>query len=449
MENVAKSENGRTIFSPSPQSTVGMFCTLIGIFPPEPKLWNIVKSKVSHVNGVPVQWSTSYSLVPDEDRLTEESGSGSGSSSGSSTITLITNVVCEDPLTPSDIVSEVRNILRDASTLEQVQVEQWASAPAPLPLSPVDGYSLCTNSAHLEHPGEEASSQTSSQPIKTTNITCAAADVKGTMQKWGIFRQNKVLTADQVSHLRKLVQSAIHETEGNLAKYRPEINVGKDNFFFKEVASRSYYRFDLRIDPKDGHDSEIGALVDEWVWNQPLVRDRILDMLGTTTPEDIHRNISIVYSKPGANHQGWHADGNHVPGQPDAGWDELGYQTRLAGAFAICLFVPLVDLNQEVGFTQFWPGSHRSRDLMGFGKVAELTRSTWDGICNAGDSVWYDYRLMHRGMPNRSENILRPVVQIIFAKRQHAESADYNFGTESIFDGGGQEEVVVASSCCS
>jgi ectoine hydroxylase-related dioxygenase (phytanoyl-CoA dioxygenase family) len=74
---------------------------------------------------------------------------------------------------------------------------------------------------------------------------------------------------------------------------------------------------------------------------------------------------------------------------------------------------------------------------MGFGKVAELTDSIWDGICDAGDSVWYDYRLMHRGMPNSSASTLRPVVQVIFTKKRYVEKADYNFGKESVFDGNG------------
>jgi hypothetical protein len=395
-----------------------MFCTLIGIFPAKPNLWKIAQTKVLNVNGVALQWTNSYSFARDEDKP-------------DSPLTLIANVLCKEPATPSDIVSAIQAALTEYNLykeclekegcdldcddrIEQVECEQWASAPAPLPLSPAGGYSDILAS-RVQAQGEDAQNM-------TTNHT---------MQEWGIFRKNKILSAELVSQLKHLVQNSIDEMEGFLAKYHPELHVGKDNFIFREIASRSLQRFDLRINA----DSEVGALVDEWIWKQPLVQELLLDMLGPL--EEIDHDISVVYSRPGANHQGWHADGNHISGQQDAGWNELGYQTQLADAYSICLFIPLIDLNEDVGFTQFWPGSHRSRDLMGFGKVAELTGSIWDGICDAGDSVWYDYRLMHRGMPNSSASTLRPVVQVIFTKKRYVEKADYNFGKESVFDGNG------------
>jgi len=41
-----------------------------------------------------------------------------------------------------------------------------------------------------------------------------------------------------------------------------------------------------------------------------------------------------------------------------------------ADPYALCVFVPLIDLDQDVGFTQFWPGSHRYNGLWGFGGAA-------------------------------------------------------------------------------
>jgi hypothetical protein len=36
------------------------------------------------------------------------------------------------------------------------------------------------------------------------------------------------------------------------------------------------------------------------------------------------------------------------------------------------VFVPLIDLDSSVGFTQFWPGSHAHPELAGFGPAAPM-----------------------------------------------------------------------------
>jgi ectoine hydroxylase-related dioxygenase (phytanoyl-CoA dioxygenase family) len=140
-----------------------------------------------------------------------------------------------------------------------------------------------------------------------------------------------------------------------------------------------------------------------------------------------------VYSRPGAGAQGWHADGSHRPGAADAAWQDDGKVQRLTTPYAICLFVPLIDLNDEVGYTQFWPGSHANCQLVGLGPFAQVTQSVWnsDG-CLAGDGVWYDYRLMHQGMHHEKNSSvpLRPIVQIIFKQKWYVERA--NYGVESI-----------------
>jgi len=53
--------------------------------------------------------------------------------------------------------------------------------------------------------------------------------------------------------------------------------------------------------------------------------------------------------------------------------------------------------------------THNFGDLVGFGKVAEVTNSVWNGSrSKAGDGIWCDYPLLHQGMPNASQNTLRP-----------------------------------------
>ena len=89
--------------------------------------------------------------------------------------------------------------------------------------------------------------------------------------------------------------------------------------------------------------------------------------------DEIDFDLSVVYSKSGAPDQGWHADGDHQKGAEDIKWVVDGWKTHLTPAYALCVFIPLIDLDDETGYTQFWPGSHQSRGLAGFGPVAQIT----------------------------------------------------------------------------
>lgn len=328
------------------------------------------------------------------------------------------------------------------------------------------------------------------------------------MQEWGLMVQRQVLLGslnashddvvvddenDQIhtkgglEKFRTLVDERISEIERALAMYQPHLKVGVDDFQFREIASRNQERFDLRL-----QGLEVQELVQQHILDRPFgdngggkggttIRDFLQSVLvgGSATPTVIASSddvfdvdVSVVYSRPGACEQGWHADGKHLPGAPDAGWDVPsnmdvnddkeegnlkktssitttptpsmmttttttsttfpGWKSRLATPYAICLFLPLIDLDESVGYTQFWPGSHRNREITGFGPVAQVTESVWNGNgSKAGDGVWYDYRLLHQGMPNVSETIVRPIVQIIFKQKWYVERD--NYGSESVY----------------
>jgi ectoine hydroxylase-related dioxygenase (phytanoyl-CoA dioxygenase family) len=128
--------------------------------------------------------------------------------------------------------------------------------------------------------------------------------------------------------------------------------------------------------------------------------------------------MSVVYSLPRAPNQSWHADGGHIRPPADI------HNRNPAPAYAICVFVPLINLTQSVGFTQFWPGSHLSDGLIGFGAAAEMLKVTVDGIVEAGGCVLYDYRLMHRGMANSSD-VVRPVLQLVYHIPSYSEVKNY------------------------
>lgn len=309
--------------------------------------------------------------------------------------------------TPERVIAAIETILNKEFDENQNRLsisftcEIWATAPAPIPLRPMEGFDSI---------------------LKYRTESCWFDWALLNVQKWGVMVQEKILDSNQLEQLSVLVTKAIGKTEAIIKANHPEINIGKDVFIFKEIASRNLERFDLKLTDYDSVN-----FVTQHILSHKNVNVLLQKQFGSLSEIDF--DASVVYSRPGAIAQGWHADGSHQRGANDAGWEKDGWKTQLADAYAICLFLPLIDLNDEVGFTQFWPGSHRSSNFLGFGPVAEVTGSTFDGKCSAGDGVWYDYRLLHRGMPNNS-NVVRPVLQVIFKKKWYIEKA--NYGDESI-----------------
>lgn len=379
-------------------------CILVGIVPPEKKIWEelvggqdtteLLPSYDKKKKGVPVDWRDA-TIVDDE-----------------GVPTLV--VECITSGSPDAIIQLIQSRFQkyengqtgDKNENISFSCELWASAPAPIPLQPSIGYDNV-----LQWRGDD---DDTAKWIDWATVT---------MKKWGVLVQEKVLDKDQITQLSSYVNKAILETESAIKTHRPEIEIGKDSFCYKEIASRNQQRFDLRLTS-----SEVTTFVEGYILNHSNVSLLLEQVLGTKAEIDF--DISVVYSRPNARVQGWHADGSHQKGANDAGWDVNGWESQLSDTYAICLFLPLVDLDHEVGFTQFWPASHRSRNFVGFGPVAEITKSTFDGICKGGDCVWYDYRLLHRGMPNNSDRTTRPILQVIFKKKWYIEKA--NYGTESI-----------------
>lgn len=369
-----------------------MICILLGVCPPQDHVWKDLVRKVPSIvlSGegtlVSVQWMKATAVVVDDD---DDDNKGQP--------TQLLTAMSEAPV---DAV-----VAAAAEALDGVTCELWASAPALLPLPPPGGYK---NHIQLSTPPQDDPEKALIQKFPLC------------IRKWGLFSQPSLLNPKEIQELRSYVEQEIQTTETVLATHHPHIALGKDTFHFREISSRGEERFDMKLQSPAVQ-----------IFIKDIVVPRISSQLTTVLGEEVDFDVSVVYSRPLAPHQGWHCDGDHIRGANDAGWDVDGWNTKLAAPYALCLFVPLIDLDDHTGYTQFWPASHRNRDLMGFGPVAEITRAAWDGKCAAGDAIWYDYRLFHRGIANSSQ-VLRPVVQIVCKKTWYVEKA--NYGTESITD---------------
>ncbi|GAX17267.1 hypothetical protein FisN_10Lh124 [Fistulifera solaris] len=218
--------------------------------------------------------------------------------------------------------------------------------------------------------------------------------------------------------IRNTTYRFIQRVEDYFAKNHPDIDYQNGDFLFQEIGSRSGLRYDIRVDIFG--DEEWSALRQVATETGPWF-NLVQDVFGAGNWKV---EANVIYSKPGAQNQGWHCDGGHLQAEAD----ENGHGH--APPYALCVFLPLIDLNSAVGFTQFFLGSHKTSQLVGFGPAAKWLAADFDGILCAGQSVLYDYRLMHRGMANHSEKI-RPIIQFLYTKPFYTETK--NYGTVSMY----------------
>jgi hypothetical protein len=86
--------------------------------------------------------------------------------------------------------------------------------------------------------------------------------------------------------------------------------------------------------------------------------------------------------------------------------------------YAITLVLPLVPLDEMTGSTRLWPGSHLVLDSHA------LDGAPADPTVGLGDCYLMDYRLMHGGMPNRSD-IVRPILYNVYYRPWFRDYQNY------------------------
>ena len=307
-----------------------------------------------------------------------------------------------------------------------LELEVLLTAPCPVPLSPDWTLERALRAPSL---GAEAVA-----PLRTAGLVAVPG----------------ALSTDRLEGLCELCDRRISAADKALEARG--VAPGRDAFAFREVASRGGHRFDLLLleeeDPfglqgssggeqggragggGDGVPSD-GSRAAEAEFLKRVAREApwtalVTSMLGSGRGQGVRLWVSVVYSRPGAPPQEWHADGPHVG--RCAGWDSDDGAGE-APPYALCVFVPLCDLSPELGFTQFWPGTHRHDRLLGFGGACEVLGAQVDGLLRAGDALVYDYRLMHRGMPNQSGGgpnaRQRAILQFFYHDSSYAERRNY------------------------
>eukprot|EP00980_Cylindrotheca_fusiformis_P007480 scaffold1549_cov105-Cylindrotheca_fusiformis.AAC.9 len=206
------------------------------------------------------------------------------------------------------------------------------------------------------------------------------------------------------------------------------------SFRFHEVASRCKGRLDIRYRMNEPPFCNLHPSCEEEMDNHRFSRiiwPLMKDLLG----EDSQLvYMGLISSFPNSDDQPWHQDGTALfPDAPPDLIDQLP-------PYAINIFIPLRDLDEEMGLTEFWLASHcndEARMALLEGQSVDMSNELIHKNRNiigpklmAGDALIYDYRICHRGTSNISTS-RRPMLYLMYARPWFKEHL--NFGTERLF----------------
>ena len=187
----------------------------------------------------------------------------------------------------------------------------------------------------------------------------------------------------------------------------------EEPFAFAEFYHRSKLRYDLQL--ATAATALPPSLLESPPW-RPL--------LGTVLGDD-HVNLfqGAVIAEPGAVEQQPHMDGSHLF------QDTHGYAQAQNPPHCLNVFVPLVDVTEDNGPTEFWPGSHvltQSKTTfakMRLGTARDMPPSV--KLAGAkGDAIIFDYRVIHRGRKNVAESS-RPVLYLTSSRSWFRDAQNF------------------------
>ena len=218
---------------------------------------------------------------------------------------------------------------------------------------------------------------------------------------------------------------------------------------FADIMQRDANRYDCQLSGSFGLDDVTAdgpgavweSLAKEGPW-VPMIKE-LLEANGAGKECRVYR-CGCVVSLPGAGEQYWHSDGAHLgkaAGWPETGRSDWGTEldvsdwglSQAASCQNVCVFVPLVDLSRTNGYTEFWAGSQHYDGLLEKKGVQALPGGT-DAIMDAGGVLLYDFRTIHRGMPN-SSGAQRPILYFVYAHEDWSESKNFRGAAGSVFGG--------------
>jgi len=193
------------------------------------------------------------------------------------------------------------------------------------------------------------------------------------------------------------------------------------SFLYHEVASRCLGRLDIRYKMDEAPFNQNEVVSNEFI--KPVVNS----LLG--------KDAKLVYaglilSFPLSADQPWHQDGTALFEDNEFPIDQP------LPPYALNIFIPLDDVTEELGPTEFCVGSHYRDQAIKVMKHLENGNETGANVVGpllkTGDALIYDYRVCHRGTQNLSRGKTRPMLYLMYARPWFNEHV--NFSEEKLFD---------------
>lgn len=236
----------------------------------------------------------------------------------------------------------------------------------------------------------------SSVPVPKEQTRALALDA-GTLNsavelfgRFGFLLIEKALNADLVGRLQQAFLSQY------AAKDRSELE--RDNLRV------GHERFQMTVDiapPFDAPD----------IYANPVVLPILVRLLG---PGLVLNSFGSVCAFPGSKAQHVHLDHPLLFEAVDV--------NRSMPPYAVTVVIPLVDIDDTVGPTAVWPGSHREGQARVFPDHLALAPKP-----RMGDVFLMDYRLVHGGRANSSTRP-RPILYLVYSRPWFRDAA--NFGKQ-------------------
>jgi hypothetical protein len=120
-------------------------------------------------------------------------------------------------------------------------------------------------------------------------------------------------------------------------------------------------------------------------------------------------SFGCVASLPGAEDQHVHRDSPALFGE--------GLIESMLPSYATTAILPLIDMNEKTGVTRVWSRSHRMRD-------PEQQLPWTDPQAAIGSALLMDYRLMHQGTRNRSDQV-RPIIYLVYNRPWYRDPVNF------------------------
>jgi len=256
------------------------------------------------------------------------------------------------------------------------------------------------------------------------------------LREYGVLCvENAIGDTEALEACRRDIEDEMARIKSRLLEVLEDWSSECRNLRYKEVNSRAFGRFELHGGGCDG-----AAAAKVRTLTRSLIGGVAGLVLGGGTPEEevVECTVGAVVNTPNSDVQDWHRDGPHLIPSPHLTADHTPrhasqeLREEFHPAHALTCFTALLDVHEALGATSFEPYSHLDVDRVDY--YHPQRRKFITPTPGAGSIVVWDFRVLHRGNANRTEDELRPCLYSTLAMPWFVDSVNEIRLTTSLFE---------------